>query len=344
MKEKIQQSNGAEASLQKLIHSGKILVNEKTLEESGVKDNDFLVLMVSNALTATKPKPVESTANSTANANVSAPAPSVTSPPTQPAQPVQTQQEPSKPAQPVQRPAQPAPQQPPEELIKSVMEMGFPRDEVIAALRASFNNADRAVEYLMNGIPEGAGAGEAGDVSDSEDGEGGEEGGEEGDDAPLATEEEVNAALADNPLAFLRQNPQFLQMRFVVQQNPRLLGPLLEQIGESNPEVFQLITEHQEAFMQLLEAPMTDNDLRTIASAMEGGEGGDLLAGGEEGAAAAVDPSNVIQVTEEEKAAIERLMALGFDRPRVIEAYFACDKNETIAANFLFEHMNDEDF
>lgn len=343
MKEKIQQSNGAEASLQKLIHSGKILVNEKTLEESGVKDNDFLVLMVSNALTATKPKPVESTASSAAiaSANVSASAPIVTSPPEQPAQPVQTQQQQTnQSAQSIQRPAQPAQQQPPEELIKSVMEMGFPRDEVIAALRASFNNADRAVEYLMNGIPEGAEAGEAGDVSASEDGEGGEE----GDDAPLATEEEVNAALADNPLAFLRQNPQFLQMRFVVQQNPRLLGPLLEQIGESNPEVFQLITEHQEAFMQLLEAPMTDNDLRTIASAMEGGEGGELLAGGEEGAAAAVDPSNVIQVTEEEKAAIERLMALGFDRPRVIEAYFACDKNETIAANFLFEHMNDEDF
>lgn len=42
-------------------------------------------------------------------------------------------------------------------------------------------------------------------------------------------------------------------------------------------------------------------------------------------------------------ADFEQLCRLGFSREAAVQAYFACDKNEELAANFLFDQPDDDE-
>lgn len=54
-----------------------------------------------------------------------------------------------------------------------------------------------------------------------------------------------------NPLGFLVNQPQFLQMRQIIQQNPSLLPALLQQIGRENPQLLQVWTTHSHKRLDL---------------------------------------------------------------------------------------------
>jgi UV excision repair protein RAD23 len=78
-----------------------------------------------------------------------------------------------------------------------------------------------------------------------------------------------------------------------------------------------------------------------------GGDPGAGLAGAggaHGGMGPGANPPGTIRVTQEEMDAINRLTQLGFPKHKAAEAYFACDKNEELAANYLFESgFEDED-
>jgi UV excision repair protein RAD23 len=203
--------------------------------------------------------------------------------------------------------------------IASMESMGFPRAEIDRAMRAAFFNPDRAVEYLLNGIPdsiqqEQAAAAQqqqrpASNQAQQPAATGGNTGGAE--TAAATGDEPVNlfeaaaqrgtggagagagagtggtqAAAGGQGgtanLDFLRNNPQFQQLRQVVQQQPQMLEPILQQVAAGNPQLAQIITQNPEQFMNLL--------------AEDAGDDVQLPPG-----------THQVPVTEEEREAIERV-------------------------------------
>ncbi|KAI8898878.1 XPC-binding domain-containing protein [Globomyces pollinis-pini] len=320
LKKSIQEVQDLNAESQKLIFKGtnisliikgKILTDDVTVGDIGVTDKDFVVVMV------TKPKPAPTPV---APAPVAAPvAPVVPATPTPAAAPTTV------PAETTFSESTLLTGSSLESTIANLVEMGFPRDQCVAAMRAAFNNPDRAVEYLMTGIPESArveaapaptpaaAPSPATPAAPTPTSAGGyvnlfqqAAAQAQSDTAPPAA-----TGTTPNSLEFLRTSPQFQQLRQMVQTNPELLQPLLAQLGQTNPNLVQLISNNQDQFLQML---------------AEGSEGG--APGGE---------YITVTITAEEEAAVNRLTELGFARDLAVEAFLACDRNEELAANYLFE-------
>jgi UV excision repair protein RAD23 len=212
-----------------------------------------------------------------------------------------------------------------EETIQTLMAFGgHSRDMVERAMRAAFNNPDRAAEYLMTGIPENIAAEEAAAETDVDGVAPMDEGADEEALIGAPDGADVEGADGADPLAFLRADPQFNQIRALVQQRPEVLPPLLQQLQQQNPELLAIINQNQEAFLALLNEP--------VGAVPGGGDGGAPPGEGAPG-------ERVIQVTPEERASIERLVALGFSPAECIQALRACDGNEALAANLLLNDI-----
>lgn len=74
-----------------------------------------------------------------------------------------------------------------------------------------------------------------------------------------------------------------------------------------------------------------------------GGAGGMGMGGGMQMPAQPQPQPGQLNVKPEEMEAIVRLQSLGFSQAAAAQAYFACDKNEEFAANFLFMEADQDD-
>lgn len=364
-----------------LIYQGKVLKDETTIEENKVAENSFIVIMMTKSkpsstgassasagptVVQAKSIPTSSAQPSTSPqppASVAIPATPAPTPAQTPAAVTETVAEPVPVPEvvPATLPAStPTPESAPagsqtdvygqaasnlaagsnlESSIQQILDMGggtWDRDTVVRALRAAFNNPERAVEYLYSGIPEQAevppvarapasGGQPAYATAQTQQPAAAPASGPNANPLDLFPQglPNVGANPGAGTLDFLRNSQQFQALRAMVQANPQVLQPMLQELGKQNPNLMRLIQEHQADFLRLINEPV------------EGGaEGGNLFGEG-------VPQPQAIQVTPEERDAIERLEAMGFERALVLEVFFACNKNEELAANYLLDHMHE---
>ncbi|XP_073148704.1 ubiquitin receptor RAD23c-like [Henckelia pumila] len=355
--EKLQGSDVYPASQQMLIHQGKVLKDDTTLEENKIAEKTFMVIM----LTKNKASSSGASTTTTSAAPASTAQPASNTPPL--TQPIAAAPTPASAVAHPQSAPEPAPVPAPatataldsmtdvygqaasnlvagsnlEGTVQQILDMGggsWDRDTVVRALRAAFNNPERAVEYLYSGIPEVAELAPAAQPPSS---------GLPVNPSAQATQPTVppvgpNANPLDlfpqglpnvasnastGSLDFLRNSQQFQTLRAMVQANPQILQPMLQELGKQNPQLVRMIQEHQADFLRLINEPVEGdgNILGQLAEAMP----------------------QAITVTPEEREAIDRLVAMGFDRSLVLEVFFACNKNEELAANYLLDHMHEFD-
>ncbi|CAM9117389.1 unnamed protein product [Choristocarpus tenellus] len=229
----------------KLIHSGKVLKDEVSFQEYNIKENDFIVCMVS------KPKPAAPTPSP-----VAAPAPAPTQDAVAPA-PATVSVVPAAAAAPAALPAGGAPLN--EENVRQLCDMGFPDDQARAALRAAMGNAEVAVEFLMTGIPDNFQERMAQAVA----------GGTPSDAGPPTSPPGAMESLED-----FRRHPQFNELKRLVQRDPASLQTVLQLIGQQSPRLLARIHENQEEFISLMNEPVEEAPPASVPPPPASGLGG----------------------------------------------------------------------
>ncbi|KAG0476377.1 hypothetical protein HPP92_012791 [Vanilla planifolia] len=341
VKKSIETSQGVTvypADQQMLIHQGKVLKDDTTLAENNVAEKSFVVIMLRKSPSASSKPAIPSTPAPAPVAVQTTPAPVTTTP---------TPVEASAPAITSSTAVDAYDQAASnlvagssfEQAIQHILDMGggtWDRDTVVRAMRAAYNNPERAVEYLYSGIPEQAEVQPVPTPTREPAATGNSPVQAQPPAQPTVPSTGPNANPLDlfpqglpsvgsnagaGSLDFLRNSPQFRALQAMVQANPQILQPMLQELGRQNPNIMRLIQENQDDFLRLINEP-ADGENNLFSQLVSG-------------------MPQAISVTPEEREAIERLEAMGFDRALVLEVYFACNKNEEVAANYLLDHMDD---
>ena len=243
--------------------------------------------------------------------------------------------------------------------LEKLLEMGFDKEKAYEALKYSKGKLELAIDYLYNGIPNNNNnQNNSMDVNVGDD--------EDDDDQ--------NAEDFEDTTFLLKKISSIIKI--LSKEKKQTKDEILEIIQKYKFPLFQFIKENENEFNSYLASPVSKDDYKTFEDFKEGKEnfgiynlhydifnyynnnfinnnlfsmknikeyslGNDIIE--QENDFDINNNNNNIKknITEKDKEIINRLQELGnFSESEVIQAYFACEKNEELAANYLFEQMN----
>ena len=133
-------------------------------------------------------------------------------------------------------------------------------------------------------------------------------------------------------------------MKRLLQQNPNMLSALLQHIGQSNPDLLNIISQNRDAFIRMVNEGDDSAGRSSGGGSSGGGRTGGSGGGGGLGEDSMMTEPGVIQVSPQDKEAIERVRNLNhFWFPKIfVSPSFLLSLTaenilliETISRNFL---------
>jgi UV excision repair protein RAD23 len=123
--------------------------------------------------------------------------------------------------------------------------------------------------------------------------------------------------------------------------NPVQLAQMLQamppQEQQAMAQMMGMDVNQLQQLAQMISAMPPEQVQQHMNMAMQAQGLGGLMGGAAGAGRGGMGGAQVLRLSEEEMAAVDRLTEMGFDRTEAAQAYLACDKNEALAANLLMD-------